>query len=108
MTETKVERYIRFLTNAVEFVEAQNKEEGKDYFVQISPAATREIIEILKNSLKEQDEGIAPIESTTEQKKFADRIGFAVSEYWCGDCHFNLFNRPKFCPNCGKKVKWDD
>lgn len=58
--------------------------------------------------LKEQDEGIAPIESTTEQKKFADRIGFAVSEYWCGDCHFNLFNRPKFCPNCGKKVKWDD
>lgn len=58
--------------------------------------------------LKEQEEGIAPIESTTEQKKFADRIGFAVSEYWCGDCHFNLFNRPKFCPNCGKKVKWDD
>lgn len=57
--------------------------------------------------LKEQDEGVTPIESTTEQKKFADRIGFAVSEYWCGDCHFNLFNRPKFCPNCGKKVKWD-
>ena len=57
--------------------------------------------------LMEQDEGVSPIESTTEQKKFADRIGFAVSEYWCGDCHFNLFNRPKFCPNCGKKVKWD-
>ena len=57
--------------------------------------------------LKEQEEGVTPIESTTEQKKFADRIGFAVSEYWCGDCHFNLFNRPKFCPNCGKKVKWD-
>lgn len=58
--------------------------------------------------LKEQEEGVTPIESTTEQKKFADRIGFAVSEYWCGDCHFNLFNRPKFCPNCGKKVKWDE
>lgn len=57
--------------------------------------------------LKEHDEGVTPIESTTEQKKFADRIGFAVSEYWCGDCHFNLFNRPKFCPNCGRKVKWD-
>lgn len=58
--------------------------------------------------LRERDEGVTPIESTTEQKKFADRIGFAVSEYWCGDCHFNLFNRPKFCPNCGKKVKWDE
>jgi len=67
-------------------------------------------LEPLKDALtllKEQEEGVTPIESTTEQKKFADRIGFAVSEYWCGNCHFNLFNRPKFCPNCGKKVKWD-
>lgn len=55
----------------------------------------------------EKEEGIAPIESTTEQKIFADRIGFAVSEFWCGACHFNLVGRPKFCPNCGKKVKWD-
>ncbi|MBO4229865.1 MAG: hypothetical protein J5938_05915 [Clostridia bacterium] len=57
--------------------------------------------------LKEQEEGVVPIISTTEQKKFADRIGFAVSEFWCGKCHFNLIGRPKFCPNCGKKVKWD-
>lgn len=58
--------------------------------------------------LKEQDEGVTPIESTTEQKKFADRIGLAVSEFWCGACHFNLVGCPKFCPNCGTKVKWDD
>lgn len=58
--------------------------------------------------LKEQEEGVTPIESTTEQKKFADRIGFAISEFWCGACHFNLVSCPKFCPNCGKKVKWDD
>lgn len=58
--------------------------------------------------LKEQDESVTPIESTTEQKKFADRIGFAISEFWCGACHFNLVGHPKFCPNCGKKVKWDD
>ena len=56
--------------------------------------------------LNQQDNGIEPIESTAEQKKFADRIGFAVSEFWCGACHFNLIGRPKFCPNCGKKVKW--
>ena len=55
-----------------------------------------------------QDEGVTPIESKTEQKKFADRIGFSVSEYWCGECHFNLVSRPKFCPNCGKAVKWDE
>lgn len=58
--------------------------------------------------LREQDEGIVPIESTTEQKKFADRIGIAVSDFWCGACHFNLVGHPKFCPNCGKKVKWSD
>jgi mono/diheme cytochrome c family protein len=58
--------------------------------------------------LREQNEGIVPIESTTEQKKFADRIGLAISDFWCGACHFNLIGRPKFCSNCGKKVKWDD
>lgn len=58
--------------------------------------------------LKEQDEGIAPIVSTTKQKEFADRIGLAVSDFWCGACHFNLIGHPKFCPNCGKAVKWDD
>lgn len=58
--------------------------------------------------LKEQDEGVRPIESTTEQKKFTDRIGLAVSDFWCGACRFNLVGHPKFCPNCGKKVKWDD
>lgn len=57
--------------------------------------------------LKAQDEGVTPTESTTEQKKFADRIGFAVSEFWCGACYFNLVGHPKFCPNCGRKVKWD-
>ena len=57
--------------------------------------------------LNEQDEGIEPIESTYEQKKFADRIGIAVSDFWCGACHFNLMGHPKFCPNCGKAVKWD-
>lgn len=51
MTETNVERYIRVLTNAVDFVESQNKEERTENFVQLSPAATREIIEILKNSV---------------------------------------------------------
>lgn len=94
MTETKVERYIRVLTNAVGFVEAQNKEEGKDYFVQIIPAATREIIEILKNSLKEQ-EAVEPIG------------GYGY--YICGVCK-NPFSSvsQKFCSECGKAVKWDD
>lgn len=54
-----------------------------------------------------QNEGIEPIESTHEQKKFADRIGIAVSDFWCGACHFNLIGHPKYCPNCGKKVKWE-
>ena len=55
--------------------------------------------------LKEQNEGIVSIESTTEQKKLADRIGIAVSEFWCGACHFNLVGCPKFCPNCGAEMR---
>lgn len=57
--------------------------------------------------LKEREEGITPIESTRKQKEFADKIGIAVSDFWCGACHFNLIGHPKFCPNCGKKVKWN-
>lgn len=70
-----------------------------------------EAIETLNSAislLKDQDNGIEPIKSTTEQKEFADRIGIAVPGFWCGACHFNLIGCPKFCPNCGKKVKWDD
>lgn len=62
----------------------------------------------LITELKEQDEDIAPIVSTTKQKEFADRLGLAVSDFWCGACRFNLTGRPKFCPNCGKAVKWSD
>lgn len=58
--------------------------------------------------LKEHDEGVTPIESTTEQKKFVDRIGLSVSDFWCGACRFNLVGHPKFCQNCGKKVKWGE
>lgn len=58
--------------------------------------------------LKEQREGSVPIKSTTVQKEFADRVGLVVPDFWCGACHFNLVGHPKFCPNCGKKVKWDD
>ena len=72
MTETKVEEYIHLLTNAVGFVEAQNKEERKDYFVQISPAATREIIEILKNSLKEQEARVMTLEEVKKQRPDED------------------------------------
>lgn len=76
---------------------------GADQYMTLRCDVAREIVRMLR----EQDEGIEPIKSTTEQKKFADRIGFAVSEFWCGACHFNLIGRPKFCPNCGKAVKWD-
>ena len=57
--------------------------------------------------LKKQNEDITPIESTAKQKEFANKLNIAVSDFWCGECHFNLIGHPKFCPNCGKKVKWD-
>lgn len=56
--------------------------------------------------LNERDSGIEPIKSTVEQKKNADKIGIIIPEFWCGACHFNLIGCPKFCPNCGKRIKW--
>lgn len=74
----------------------------------VTKIAYQNLKESILALLKEQDEGVTPIESTTEQKKFAERISLAVSDFWCGACRFNLVGHPKFCPNCGKKVKWED
>ena len=66
-------------------------------------------VDLLRKQLRElKPEEIVPIKSTTKQKELAYRLGIAISEFWCGACQFNLIGRPKFCPNCGKKVKWDD
>ena len=52
-------------------------------------------------------EMFVPVKSTEKQLKTAAELGIYCSEYWCGNCHMMLINRPKFCPNCGKKVLWD-
>lgn len=28
-------------------------------------------------------------------------------QHWCGNCMAMLHGKPKFCPNCGKAVKWE-
>ena len=28
-------------------------------------------------------------------------------QHWCGNCMVMLHGKPKYCPNCGRKVKWD-
>ena len=53
--------------------------------------------------LKEKE----PVEATEKQKEFAVKFGITVPQYWCGECHYMLVYLTRFCPNCGKKVKWD-
>ena len=53
--------------------------------------------------LKEKE----PVEATEKQKEFAKKFGITVPQYWCGECHYMLAYLTRFCPNCGKKVKWD-
>ena len=28
-------------------------------------------------------------------------------QHWCGNCMVMLHGKPKFCPNCGRAVKWE-
>lgn len=65
-------------------------------------------LDLLRKHLRElEPKSIMPIKSTTKQKELAYRLGIVISEFWCGACQFNLIGRPKFCPNCGKAVKWE-
>jgi hypothetical protein len=32
----------------------------------------------------------------------------AQYQHFCGNCMVMLHGKPKYCSNCGKKVKWDD
>ena len=48
-----------------------------------------------------------PIEATEKQKEFAVKFGIAVPQYWCSECHYMITFLTRFCPNCGKKVKWE-
>ena len=27
-------------------------------------------------------------------------------QHWCGNCMVMLHGKPKYCPNCGRSVKW--
>lgn len=59
--------------------------------------------------LKEQEEGIEPKARTQEQEDFAEKLGIIAPAWWCGVCGFQLLQYGlKYCPNCGKKVKWND
>ena len=54
-----------------------------------------------------ENESVAPHRSTQKEFAFAEKIGIYAPDYWCGACGFMLIGRPKFCQNCGKRVKWD-
>ena len=58
--------------------------------------------------LKDQKKGIAPKPTDEKTAQIARRVGLFCPNYWCGNCEYHLIKHSKFCPNCGKKVKWDD
>lgn len=69
----------------------------------------RDAVEVLNNYISTTEElEIQPTKSTQQIIDIADQLGLIAPEYWCGNCGYNLINHPKYCENCGKKVKWDD
>lgn len=57
------------------------------------------LVEIAKDALallKEQD--------AVEPKKQIEETEWIV----CGHCNGHIIHKWKFCPSCGRQVKWDD
>lgn len=83
-----------------------------EYFVRnpgCSVQLARDAVKLLEslNSTAEELE-IKPTKSSQKIIDVADQLGLIAPEYWCGNCGYNLINHPKYCENCGKKVKWND
>ena len=83
------------------------------YFYEDDGTATKEAVksyERLRDAFldaQKEKESVVPHRSTQKELAFAEKIGIYAPDYWCGACGFMLIGRPKFCQNCGKKVKWD-
>lgn len=59
-------------------------------------------------SASKEKESVVPHRSTQKELAFAEKIGIYAPDYWCGACDFMLIGRPRYCQNCGKRVKWDE
>lgn len=69
----------------------------------------RDAAKVLNNYISTTEESeIKPTKSSQKIIDVADQLGLIAPEYWCGNCGYNLINHPKYCENCGKKVKWND
>lgn len=59
------------------------------------------------DAYKTVDEAIALLkEQEAVKPRFVD--GNRNHFVKCGNCNLDLMHGMKFCPNCGKAVKWDD
>lgn len=58
-----------------------------------------EFIEMLIALLKEQ-EAVKPKSKTRHGAT-------TMVQHWCGNCMVMLHGKPKYCPNCGRSVKWE-
>ena len=63
----------------------------------------REIVGLLKV----REEAVLPVKKTEDQRTFEEWLHIPAPDFWCGSCGFALFDHPKYCQNCGKKVKWE-
>lgn len=67
------------------------------------PYRGKECIDRMKTDalelLKEQE----PIKPKSKVRHGAN----SQIQHWCGNCMVMLHGKPKFCPNCGKAVKWE-
>ena len=83
-----------------------------EYFINNSGCSVRlarDAAKVLNNYISTTEESeIKPTKSSQKIIDIADQLGLIAPEYWCGNCGYNLINHPKYCENCGKKVKWDD
>lgn len=100
MIDKEYELLERFIEGAKESYE---KVENHSYIFPITILKAYQISKIIEKLLKEQE-----TTSTAESRLFhCEKCGYGIDDIYLSNEHdFDIY--PHFCPNCGRKVKWDD
>lgn len=83
--------------DAIRWLDNLKNDIGNPHYERLWPYA-QAIDEII--ALLEGQEAVKPKSKTRHGST-------TMVQHWCGNCMVMLHGKPKYCSNCGRKVKWE-